>query len=79
MMNASEARKRSTSISNATNAALLAQIEKQIEKAVNAGDTAVNVAYLSNPHVRKALQGNGYTVQNQDDPRERECWTTISW
>ena len=79
MMNASEARKRATSISNATNAALLAQIEKQIEKAVNAGDTAVSVAYLSNPTVMKALEDNGYKVTNNDDPRERECWTTISW
>ena len=79
MMNASEARKRATSISNATNAALLSQIEKQIEKAVNAGDTAVSVAYLSNPNVRKALEDNGYKVTNHDDPRERECWTTISW
>ena len=79
MMNASEARKRATSTSNATNAALLSQIEKQIEKAVNAGDTAVNVAYLSNPHVRKALEDNGYKVTNNDDPRERECWTNISW
>lgn len=79
MMNASEARKRATSISNATNAALLSQIEKQIEKAVNAGDTSVSIAYLSNPNVRKALQDNGYTVQNQDDPCDRECWTTISW
>ena len=79
MMNASEARKRATSISNATNASLLAEIEHKIEKAVEAGNTSVNVAYLSNPHVRKALEDNGYTVQNQDDPRERECWTTISW
>ena len=79
MMNASEARKRATSIANATNAALLAQIEKHIEKAVNSGDTSVNVAYLSNPHVRQALQNNGYRVTNNDDPRERECWTTISW
>lgn len=79
MMNASEARKRATSISNATNAALLSQIEKQIEKAVNAGDTSVSIAYLSNPNVRKALEDNGYKVTNNDDPRERECWTTISW
>ena len=79
MMNASEARKRATSIANATNAALLAQIEKQIETAVNAGDTSVSIAYLSNPHVRKALEDNGYTVTNNDDPRERDSWCTISW
>ena len=75
MMNASEARKRATSISNATNASLLAEIEQKIEKAVEAGNTSVSIAYLSNPNVRKALQDNGYTVQNQDDP----CWTTVSW
>ena len=78
MMNASEARKRATSIANATNAALLAQIEKQIEMAVNAGDTVVNVAYLNNPHVRKALEDNGYRVTNNDDTRG-ESWCTISW
>jgi predicted kinase len=79
MMNASEARKRATSISNATNASLLAEIEHKIEQAVEAGNTSVSIAYLSNPNVRKALQDNGYKVTNNDDPRERECWTTISW
>ena len=79
MMNASEARKRSTSISNATNAALLAQIEKQIEKAVNAGDTSVDFDYLSNPTVMKALEDNGYKVKNFTDPRGGESWCTISW
>lgn len=79
MMNASEARKRATSISNVTNASLLAEIEHKIEKAVEAGNTSVSIAYLSNPNVRKALQDNGYTVQNQDGPCVRECTTTISW
>ena len=79
MMNASEARKRATSFANATNAVLLAEIEQKIEQAVNAGDTAVNVAYLSNPHVRKALEDNGYKVKNFTDPRGGESWCTISW
>jgi len=79
MMNASEARKRATSISNATNASLLAEIEHKIEQAVEAGNTSVSIDYLSNPNVRKALQDNGYTVQNQDDPRDRKSWTTVSW
>lgn len=79
MMNASEARKRATSIANATNAALLAQIEKQIETAVNSGDTSVNVAYLSNSTVMKALEDNGYKVENNTDPRGGDSWCTISW
>lgn len=79
MMNASEARKRATSISNETHATLLAEIEKQIEKAVNRGETSVAIGYLTNPHVRKALENNGYKVTNSEDPRERQCWTTISW
>ncbi len=79
MMNASEARKRATSTSNAVNASLLAEIEKQIEKAVNDGDTSVNVAYLSNPHVRKALEDNGYKVENNTDPRGGDSWCIISW
>jgi hypothetical protein len=79
MMPASEARKRATSISNATNASLLAEIEHKIEQAVEAGNTSVSIAYLSNPNVRKALQDNGYKVENLDDPCDRECWTTISW
>ena len=79
MMNASEARKRATSIANDTNAALLAQIEKQIETAVNAGGTTVDVAYLSNSTVMKALKDNGYKVTNYTDPRPGESWCTISW
>ena len=79
MMNASEARKRATSIANDTNAALLAEIEQKIEQAVNAGDTAVDVAYLSNPTVLKELRNNGYRVTNNDDPRGGESWCTISW
>lgn len=79
MMNASEARKRATSIANATNASLLAQIEKQIETAVNAGGTTVDVAYLSNSTVMKALEDNGYKVKNNTDPRGGDSWCTISW
>lgn len=79
MMNASEARKRATSITNDTNAALLAQIEKQIETAVNAGGTTVDVAYLSNSTVMKALKDNGYKVENNTDPRGGDSWCTISW
>lgn len=78
MMNASEARKKATSVNNTVNATLLAEIEKKIEMAVNAGDTVVNVAYLNNPHVRKALEDNGYRVTNNDDTRG-ESWCTISW
>ena len=79
MMNASEARKRATSIANDTNAALLAEIEHKIEQAVNAGDTKVDVAYLSNPTVTKALEDNGYKVTNNTDPRGGDNWCTISW
>lgn len=79
MMNASEARKRATSIANDTNAALLAQIEKQIETAVNAGGTTVDVAYLSNSTVMKALKDNGYKVTNYTDPRPGESWCGESW
>ena len=79
MMNASEARKKSTSIANDTNASLLAQIEKQIETAVNAGYTATDIDYLSNPTVIKELRNNGYKVTNNTDPRGGESWCTISW
>ena len=79
MMNASEARKKATSVNNTVNATLLAEIEKKIETAVTAGDTTVDVAYLSNPTVMKALEDNGYKVKNFTDPRGGESWCTISW
>ena len=79
MMNASEARKRATSIANATNASLLAEIEKKIEQAVANGATSVDFDYLSNPTVMKALEDNGYKVKNFTDPRGGESWCTISW
>lgn len=79
MMNASEARKKATSVNNTVNATLLAEIEKKIETAVNVGGTTVDVAYLSNSTVMKALEDNGYKVENNTDPRGGDSWCTISW
>ena len=79
MMNASEARKKATSVNNTVNATLLAEIEKKIEQAVANGATSVNVGYISNPTVIKVLLDAGYTAKNMDDQREQACWCTISW
>ena len=79
MMNASEARKKATSVNNTVNATLLAEIEKKIEQAVANGATSVDVGYISNPTVMKALEDNGYKVKNFTDPRGGESWCTISW
>lgn len=79
MLKASEARKRSVGADNKSTVTALADIEAKIEKAADAGGTTVDVAYISNPHVRNALEDNGYTVTHNDDPWEDERWTTISW
>lgn len=79
MITASEARKRATAVDNTTTAKLLTVIEKRIEDAVAGGKLAVNIEWLDNPNVKDALERKGYTVKNVDDPRERACWTTISW